>query len=66
MLSTRDASLLLLIPQRTIERMVDDGRIPGTKTKGGHRRIRRADVDAILDGGGTVEANGSELAGLKL
>lgn len=50
LLSTRDAALLLLLSDKEVQRRVDDGRIQGTKTKGGHRRIHRTVVESMLAG----------------
>lgn len=46
--STRDAAKLLGISVRTAQMWVEEGRLRAWKTPGGHRRILRESVDAIL------------------
>ena len=46
--STRDAAKALGISVRTAQMWVEEGRLRAWKTPGGHRRILRESVDAIL------------------
>lgn len=55
-LTTADAAKLLGVSVRTAQLLVEGGTLPSWKTPGGHRRIYRADVMAIIDGGAAVEA----------
>jgi excisionase family DNA binding protein len=43
-ISTKEASILLEVSQRTIQNWVDSGKIKANLTIGGHRRLSRADV----------------------
>jgi excisionase family DNA binding protein len=48
-LTTKEACKYLKIHRRTLYRMMGDGRLPFCYISGsGHRRIRKADVDALL------------------
>ncbi|MEM0961936.1 MAG: helix-turn-helix domain-containing protein [Bacteroidota bacterium] len=49
-LSVRAAADLLGVHVDTIRRWTDEGRLPETRTPGGHRRIPRAAVDQLLAG----------------
>lgn len=50
--STREASEILGVSLRTVQLWVDSGVLEAWKTVGGHRRISRASVEALLRGGG--------------
>lgn len=50
-LTTTEAAKLLGISVRTAQLMIEGGKLPSWKTPGGHRRVLRSDVDAILPGG---------------
>lgn len=50
LLTTRQAAALLGVSHDTVSRMVDAGELPSTRTAGGHRRVPRAAVQALLDG----------------
>lgn len=49
-LTCAQAAALLGVSHDTVARMADGGEIPSTRTPGGHRRFRRADVEAVRDG----------------
>lgn len=48
--STRDVAALLGLAVRSVQLMVDRGELQAWKTPGGHRRIDRASVEALLQG----------------
>lgn len=52
--STREASEILGVSLRTVQLWVDGGILEAWKTAGGHRRISRASVEALLKGGASV------------
>ncbi|MCX8145879.1 MAG: excisionase family DNA-binding protein [Azovibrio sp.] len=56
--STREASELLGVSLRTVQLWVDSGVLQAWKTAGGHRRISKASVDALLKGRGATERPG--------
>jgi excisionase family DNA binding protein len=47
-LTTTEAAKLIGISVRTAQLMIESGRLPSWKTPGGHRRVRLADVQALL------------------
>jgi excisionase family DNA binding protein len=47
-LSTKESAVLLGVSQRTIQNWVDVGKLPSTRTLGGHRRLVRSDVEKLL------------------
>ncbi|MEW6515246.1 MAG: response regulator [Pseudomonadota bacterium] len=49
--TTREAAQLLGISLRTAQLWVENGQLDAWKTEGGHRRISRASVQRLLDGG---------------
>ncbi|MBI2308921.1 MAG: helix-turn-helix domain-containing protein [Rhodocyclales bacterium] len=49
--STREASEILGVSLRTVQLWVDGGILEAWKTAGGHRRVSRASVEALLKGG---------------
>jgi excisionase family DNA binding protein len=49
-LTTTEAAKLLGISVRTAQLMIEGGKLPSWKTPGGHRRVLRSDVEAILPG----------------
>ena len=60
-LTTKEASEYLKIHRRTLYRMMDDGRLPYRSILGsGRRRIRRADLEAVLVGGAGAADEGKE------
>ena len=52
-LSVRAAADLLGVHVDTVRRWTADGRLPETRTPGGHRRIAQSDVEALLAGTGS-------------
>ncbi len=48
LLRTREACEYLGVHPRTLYRMLADGRLPFQRIRGGHYRIRRLDVEALL------------------
>lgn len=50
-LTTADTAKLLGVSIRTAQLLIEGGTIPSWKTPGGHRRVYRSDVMAIVDGG---------------
>ncbi len=47
-MSTKEASVLLGVSQRTVQNWVDSGKIKSSRTMGGHRRLSREDVKKHL------------------
>lgn len=47
-LTTTEAAKLLGISVRTAQLLIEGGGLPSWKTPGGHRRVHRADVEALL------------------
>ncbi|MBV1776918.1 response regulator [Burkholderiaceae bacterium DAT-1] len=47
-LTTRDAAAILGVSVATIQQMVESGKLRAWKTSGGHRRIFKDSVDALL------------------
>lgn len=47
-MSTKEASILLGVSQRTVQNWVDGGKIRSSRTMGGHRRLCREDVKKHL------------------
>lgn len=69
--STREAANLLGISLRTAQLWVESGVLLAWKTSGGHRRILRKSVDALLaervrQSGGSISSTASSKAGLKV
>jgi len=69
--STREAADLLGISLRTAQLWVESGVLLAWKTSGGHRRILRKSVDALLaervrQSGGSISSAASSKAGLKV
>lgn len=54
-LTTTEAAKLLGISVRTAQLLIEGGRLPSWKTPGGHRRVHRSDVEAMLPSGRTRE-----------
>ena len=46
-ITRKGAADLIGVSESTVRRACDDGAIPVTRTPGGHRRIRRSDVEAL-------------------
>lgn len=53
-LTTTEAAKILGISVRTAQLMIEGGKLPSWKTPGGHRRVLRSAVDAILPGGASA------------
>lgn len=53
-LTTADAAKLLGVSVRTAQLLIEGGTVPSWKTPGGHRRVYRADVMALIDSGERV------------
>src|SRR5437762_1739453 len=51
-LTLGQAARFLGVAQSTIRKWSDNGRVPAFYTPGGHRRYRRADLEAFLDRSG--------------
>lgn len=47
-LTPNQAAALVGVSRPLLNRLLDDGRIPHFKTEGGHRKIKRSDIDAYL------------------
>jgi len=52
-LTTAETAKLFGVSVRTAQLMIEGGTIPSWKTPGGHRRVYRADVEALMAGSGT-------------
>jgi excisionase family DNA binding protein len=50
LLTPAEVGRMLRVDPKTVSRWAQAGKIRATRTPGGHRRIYRADVDAILAG----------------
>lgn len=48
-LTTTDAARMLGISVRTAQLLIEGGRVPSWKTPGGHRRVHRSSVQALLE-----------------
>ncbi len=59
-LTLGEAAKYLGVAQSTIRKWCDSGRLPAFYTPGGHRRLRRSDLDAFLGASGARQAHGSE------
>jgi excisionase family DNA binding protein len=46
-ISLDDAARILRVNRKTVARWCDKGKLPCTRTLGGHRRVLRADVVAL-------------------
>jgi excisionase family DNA binding protein len=60
-LTTAAAAKLLGVSVRTAQLWLESGRLPSWKTPGGHRRVRRSDVVALLAGAGRGSAVAREI-----
>ena len=49
-LTLGQAASFLGVAQSTIRKWSDDGKVPAFYTPGGHRRFRRADLEAFIAG----------------
>jgi len=55
LLLSKEVMAATRISRRTLDRMVEDGRLPVIRIPGGQRRYRRADVEALLTPAAPVE-----------
>jgi excisionase family DNA binding protein len=55
-LTIDDLSAYLKVPKSSLYKLVQEGKLPGTKV-GRHWRFRRETIDRWLDAGGQVEAD---------
>lgn len=53
-LTTADTAKLLGVSIRTAQLLVEGGSVPSWKTPGGHRRVYRTDVEALIEGRGAA------------
>jgi excisionase family DNA binding protein len=60
-LTTAQAARLLGVSTRTAQLWVEQGALPHWKTPGGHRRIRRADVQALLGATASPTTEGDDI-----
>jgi len=51
-LTTAQTAKILGVSVRTAQLLIEGGSVPSWKTPGGHRRVYRADVEALIEGGG--------------
>ncbi len=49
-LTTADTARLLGVSVRTAQLLIEGGSLPSWKTPGGHRRVYRSDVEALIEG----------------
>lgn len=54
-LTTAEAARLLGVSVRTAQLLIEGGTVPSWKTPGGHRRVYRTDIEALIDGRPTDE-----------
>lgn len=64
--STREAAQLLGVALRTVQLWVESGVLPAWKTAGGHRRIPRTAVEALLESRRQAVSGQPKTAGFKL
>ena len=58
-LTTAQTAKLLGVSVRTAQLLIEGGSIPSWKTPGGHRRVYRADVETLIEGGAKTAATSS-------
>jgi len=58
-LTTAQTARILGVSVRTAQLLIEGGSVPSWKTPGGHRRVYRADVEALIDGSGDRAAPSS-------
>ncbi|GJD94551.1 GAF domain-containing protein [Methylobacterium iners] len=49
-LTTADTAKLLGVSVRTAQLLIEGGSVPSWKTPGGHRRVYRSDIEALIEG----------------
>ena len=52
-LTTADTAKLLGVSIRTAQLLIEGGSVPSWKTPGGHRRVYRTDIEALIEGRGS-------------
>jgi excisionase family DNA binding protein len=52
LLTPADVAQMFKVDPKTVSRWARAGRLPSSKTPGGHIRFRRSVIVALLDGGG--------------
>lgn len=60
-LTTADTARLLGVSVRTAQLLIEGGSVPSWKTPGGHRRVYRVDVEALIEGPAPAASPGSAL-----
>jgi len=58
-LTTAQTAKILGVSIRTAQLLIEGGSVPSWKTPGGHRRVYRADVEALIEGRGDALAQSS-------
>jgi excisionase family DNA binding protein len=58
-LTTADTARLLGVSVRTAQLLIEGGSVPSWKTPGGHRRVYRVDIEALIEGPAPAAPNGS-------
>lgn len=53
-LTTAQTAKLLGVSVRTAQLLIEGGSVPSWKTPGGHRRVYRTDIEALIEGGGSA------------
>ncbi|GGD34332.1 GAF domain-containing protein [Aureimonas glaciei] len=56
-LTTADTATLLGVSVRTAQLLIEGGSVPSWKTPGGHRRVYRSDVEALIEGPATAPSS---------
>lgn len=52
LLYPHEVAALFRVDPKTVTRWAQAGKLPSTRTLGGHRRFRRADIEAALEAAG--------------
>ena len=63
LLTTRDAAVMLGMSLRSVQLFCEAGRLSCVRTPGGHRRIPKADVQALIAAGGGATETPAQLPG---
>ena len=58
-LTTAQTAKLLGVSVRTAQLLIEGGSVPSWKTPGGHRRVYRRDIEALIEGGGCATPSAS-------
>ena len=51
LLTPKEVGELFRVDPKTVTRWAADGKLPGIRTLGGHRRFWESEIRALLDGG---------------